>query len=147
MKPLMPNQVKVHATQRTIPAGVEIHQSLQTAADPPVQTSAMRVHYRDRLFARSLLESSPAGREAIRWSFSTTTRASNRADSQLHQLKQRLLQARLAQTSAEVWFKPICGAANRAAELAWESACPLLVFPCLFEELVQTVQEQGRNCP
>ena len=31
--------------------------------------------------------------------------------------------------------KRLCGAANQAAEMAWTVPCPLLVFPCLFEEL------------
>ncbi|HEV2692045.1 MAG TPA: hypothetical protein VG347_04045 [Verrucomicrobiae bacterium] len=34
------------------------------------------------------------------------------------------------------------GAASRAAELAWDTSCPLLVFPCLFEDLVQAAREQ-----
>ena len=31
----------------------------------------------------------------------------------------------------------LCGAANQAAEMVWTVPCPLLVFPCLFEELAQ----------
>ena len=48
----------------------------------------------------------------------------------------------LEQTSEIGLFKPICGAANQATGLAWESPYPLLVFPCLFEEMVQSVREQ-----
>ena len=48
----------------------------------------------------------------------------------------------LEQTSETILFKPICGAANQAMDLAWENSCPLLVYPCLFEELVQAIREQ-----
>ena len=68
--------------------------------------------------------------------------AKDRTHSQLFRLKQKLLHATLEQTPEEIFFKPICGAANQATDLAWESPCPLLVFPCLFEELVQAVREQ-----
>jgi hypothetical protein len=48
----------------------------------------------------------------------------------------------LVATTEEVFFKPLCGAANQAAELAWDSPYPLLVFPCLFEELAQALHDQ-----
>lgn len=57
--------------------------------------------------------------------------------SQLHQLKRKLLRGVLEATPGPALYKRLCGAANQAAGLAWETAHPVLVFPCLFEELVQ----------
>jgi len=101
-----------------------------------------RTRYLNRIFSRSCLESSPAGRQQEKVPFSVAAHANDRTHSQLHQLKQRLLHAALEHTPEEVFFKPICGAANQATDLAWESSCPVLVFPCIFEELVQAVREQ-----
>jgi hypothetical protein len=56
-------------------------------------------------------------------------------------LKQRLLHAALEGVNEAGLGKRICGAANQAAELAWNTACPLLVFPCLFEDLAERVLE------
>jgi hypothetical protein len=106
--------------------------------------STIRTRYVERLFSRSCLESSPAGYSPRNVSFSATGRATDRTHSQLHRLKARLLHSMLEQTSEEVLLKPICGAANQATGLAWESPYPLLVFPCLFAELVQAVREQGQ---
>ena len=39
-------------------------------------------------------------------------------------------------------FKRLCGAANQAAALAWTTSQPLLVYPCLFGEMVKVVREQ-----
>lgn len=64
---------------------------------------------------------------------------------QLHQLKQNLLHAVLEKTNNAALFKQICGAANRAAELAWATAFPLLVFPCLFDEMVQDAWTQFQH--
>jgi hypothetical protein len=102
---------------------------------------ATRIHYRDHLIARSCFESSPASLTPKRPAISATTRGGDRTHSQLHQLKQKLLHALLEKTSEEVFFKPLCGAANQAAELAWDSPYPLLAFPCLLEELAQALHE------
>jgi hypothetical protein len=65
--------------------------------------------------------------------------------SQLYQLKRKLLRIELEKTDGEPrLYKQICGAANQAAELAWTESCPLLIFPCLFEELVQAAREQNQ---
>jgi len=61
--------------------------------------------------------------------------------SQLHQLKRKLLRAALEETPETGSFKRLCGAANQAADLAWATANPLLVFPCLLDEMVKTVRE------
>ncbi len=65
--------------------------------------------------------------------------------SQLYQLKQKLLHAALEDSIDVALFKLLCGAANQAAEQAWCEACPLLVFPCLFEELADLVRERYRQ--
>ena len=56
---------------------------------------------------------------------------------ELHQLKQRLLRVALREAPDAIICKRLCGAANQAADLAWSTAQPLLVFPCLFEELAR----------
>jgi hypothetical protein len=68
--------------------------------------------------------------------------AGSRSKSQLYQLKHELLHIALEEETKVVLFKQICGAASHAAELAWNESCPLLIFPCLFEELVQNAREQ-----
>jgi hypothetical protein len=68
--------------------------------------------------------------------------SSGKTQSQLHQLKQKLLHIALKEATEVGLFKQICGVANQAAELAWNAPCPLLVFPSLFEELVQIAREQ-----
>ncbi len=65
----------------------------------------------------------------------------------LHQLKQKLLHTALKETDDAVLFKHLCGAANAAAELAWDTACPLLAFPCLFEEMAQAVRTHFQREP
>jgi len=66
----------------------------------------------------------------------------NRAQSQLHQLKRKLLRAVLEETPETGLFKRLCGAANQATELAWATSHPLLVFPHLFDEMVTAVRER-----
>lgn len=65
--------------------------------------------------------------------------ASGPSLTQLHQLKRKLLRAVLEAAPGPALYKRLCGAANQAAGLAWETAHPVLVFACLFEELVQEV--------
>jgi len=62
--------------------------------------------------------------------------------SQLHQLKRKLLRAALEETPETGSFKRLCGAANQAAQLAWATSHPLLVYPCLFDEMVRAVRER-----
>jgi hypothetical protein len=99
-----------------------------------------QILYRDRLLSRSLLESSPRLFASKRAPFYSAHPAGGQTQSQLHQFKRKLLQDALAETSEAALFKPICGAANQAAEQAWDTSCPLLVFPCLFAELVRQVR-------
>ena len=99
-------------------------------------------NYLERVFSRSCLESSPRSAAPYHGLFSPAIRSSSKTQSQLHQLKQTLLHNTLIGTMEIGLFKPICGAANQAAELAWNETHPLLVFPGLFEELVQIAREQ-----
>ena len=62
--------------------------------------------------------------------------------SQLHQLKRKLLRAALEETPETGSFKQLCGAANQAADLAWATSHPLLVFPHLFDEMVLAGRER-----
>lgn len=94
--------------------------------------------YRERTFLRSCLESAPAkimpGRRPA-----LGLKGLYRPGLQLHQLKQDLLHAALAQTNDLGICKQLCRAANEAADLAWETTQPMLVFPCLFEEMAGAV--------
>ena len=99
-------------------------------------------NYLEQVFSRSCLESSPRPVAPYHEPFSPAMHSRNRLQSQLHQLKQKLLHIALEEATELELFKPICGAANQAAELAWNAPFPLLVFPCLFEELVQIAREQ-----
>jgi hypothetical protein len=103
---------------------------------------AAQIHYRELLLFRSSLESSPVHVEPRPFSTFGAARLSSRTHSQLHQLKRKLLCAALEETPEIGLFKRLCGAANQAAELAWATSQPLLVYPCLFDEMVIAVREQ-----
>ncbi len=95
-----------------------------------------------RLFFRSCVESAPKSLDS---SAAVAVPQRRRADGthlQLHQLKRTLLQCVLEETCDAALLKRLCGAANEAAELAWATSEPLLVFPCLFDELVERVQAE-----
>lgn len=104
--------------------------------------STAKNNYLERMFYRSCLESSPRPVAPCYEPFSPAMHSSNRLQSQLYLLKQKLLHISLEEANEVGLFKQICGAANQAAEIAWNGPCPLLVFPCLFEELVQIAREQ-----
>jgi len=91
---------------------------------------------------RSWLESSPARVEPKPFSTRGTAQPSGRTHSQLHQLKRKLLRVALEETPETGLFKRLCGAANQAAELAWATSNPLLVYPCLFDDMVLAVRER-----
>jgi len=101
-----------------------------------------RIYYLNQALFRSGLESSPARVEPRPFSTLGTTRPSDRTHSQLHQLKRKLLCAALEETPETGSFKRLCGVANQAAELAWDTSYPLLVFPHLFDEMVKAVRER-----
>jgi hypothetical protein len=60
---------------------------------------------------------------------------------ELQQLKQQLLRKALEETPDVALFKPLCAAANDAADRSWGTARPLLVLPCLFDELVRRIRQ------
>jgi hypothetical protein len=100
-----------------------------------------------RLFFRTCLESSPIRIETGAFRPSVQRTRGGGAQVQLHQLKSRMLEAALKETSDVRLSKRLCGAANEAAELAWAACHPLLVFPCLFEELVQRARTECQLHP
>lgn len=106
-----------------------------------------RVSYLERLFTRSCLETSVVIDRMPRLMPTTGRSARDRTHTQLHQLKRQLLRAALEATPQAHLFKRLCGAANQAAEQAWETNAPLLVFPCLFEELIVAARAQHENAP
>lgn len=55
-------------------------------------------------------------------------------ESELEQLKTRLLRKTLNATDDVELYAPLRRAANDAAALAWTTPFPLLLFPALFEE-------------
>jgi hypothetical protein len=60
-------------------------------------------------------------------------------------LKTRLLLESLNETPESETHALIIRQANEAACLAWHSGCPLLAFPCLFEERALAATEQARR--
>jgi len=136
------------ALNQTNPCGRLFFSGIETAMT--TMNVPAQIHYRELLFFRSCLESSPARVDPRPSLTLGATRLSDRAHSQLHQLKRKLLRVALEQTPETGLFKRLCGAANQAADLAWATAHPLLVFPCLFDDMVKAVrrgfqQEQIRD--
>ena len=101
-----------------------------------------QVSYRKLLFFSSCQESSPANLEPKLFAPFLTRRSGDRTHLQLHQLKRKLVRAALEETPETASFKRLCGAANQAVKLAWATSYPLLVFPCLFDEMVEAVRER-----
>ncbi|HEX7653350.1 MAG TPA: hypothetical protein VF607_07585 [Verrucomicrobiae bacterium] len=101
---------------------------------------AESVYATERTFLRSCLESVPTG--SLLRQFQLRGAAAARGPATLVQLKQNLLQAALAVTQYPEARRQLCGAANAAADLAWESDLPMLVFPCLFEERARQIQNR-----
>jgi hypothetical protein len=101
-----------------------------------------RNNYLGQVFSRSCLDSSLRPVAPYHEPFPLVMHSSNRTQSQLYLLKKKLLRIALEEATELELFKSICGVANQAAELVWDAPFPLLVFPCLFEELVQIAREQ-----
>lgn len=105
--------------------------------------TTLRVSYLERLFTRSCLETSVAFSRMSRFSTSAGAASRDRTHTQLHQLKRQLLRAALEATPQAHLFKRLCGAANQAADEAWNTSLPLLVFPCLFDELATAARQSS----
>jgi hypothetical protein len=93
----------------------------------------------ERIFLRSCLESAPQGVPVRNLNLWSAAQPQPRMPARLHVLKQKLLQAALEQTALPHVQRQLCGAANLAAEIAWDTASPLLLFPCLFEEMAANI--------
>ena len=65
-------------------------------------------------------------------------------ENELERLKTRLLTAALA-GAAPGLNVPLRRAANEAAALAWTTVFPLLLFPGLFEEKIETTLRQAKR--
>jgi len=107
--------------------------------------STARIYYVNQSLFRSRLESPPTGVEPKVFAPFRASRPSDRTHSQLHQLKRKLLRAGLEETPETGSFKRICRAANQAAKLAWATSHPLLVFPHLFDEMVEADRERSQQ--
>ena len=66
-------------------------------------------------------------------------------EAELERLKNRLLAAQLARATEPELNAPLRHAANEAAALAWATVYPLLVFPVLFEEKIETALRQAER--
>src|SRR5262249_51292806 len=108
-------------------------------------STVIRRNYLERLFCRSFLESSPAHARMPQKPLVSETSFRARAHTNLHQLKLKSLQSALETTSNARLFKRLCGTANQAADLAWATPYPLLVFPCLFEEMAEEVRASSKK--
>lgn len=62
---------------------------------------------------------------------------------ELENLKDRLLQTVLGETTDSDLYAPLRRAANEAAALAWATWYPSLLFPSLFEEKAAAVARQA----
>jgi hypothetical protein len=63
-------------------------------------------------------------------------------ETEFERLKSRLLARHLAEAPGPELNPPLRRAANEAAALAWDTLVPLLVFPVLFEEKIETALRQ-----
>src|SRR5271154_4890768 len=64
---------------------------------------------------------------------------------EFERLKNQLLARQLAKAPTPELNLPLRRAANEAAALAWATIFPLLVFPVLFEEKIETALRQAEH--
>jgi len=98
--------------------------------------------YPIELIVRTSLESLPTRDSRIAGRLTAHARTDEGSNLPLHELKRRMLVDALEQTPDTGLFKRLCGAANQAADLAWETAAPALTFPTFFEDLVRSIRER-----
>jgi len=91
---------------------------------------------------RVLTEFGPETRFEVRPASAATFRATQETD--FERLKTRLLTEQLAEARPER-NAVVQRAANEAAALAWVTFYPLLVFPVLFEEKINTAVRQAKR--
>ena len=63
-------------------------------------------------------------------------------ETELEQLKNRLLRQALESTAEAQFYAPLRRAANEAAAMAWMTPFPLLFLPALFEEKMAAARRQ-----
>ena len=101
----------------------------------------LRIQYRERMFVRACTETlSSLPQQPKQFLTASSPRPTHQAHTQLHEVKRQLLREMLNETPEARLFKPLCAAANQAADLAWATPYPMLVFPGLFEDLAQTAR-------
>ncbi|MGD1087125.1 MAG: hypothetical protein ABR955_00155 [Verrucomicrobiota bacterium] len=66
-------------------------------------------------------------------------------ETEFERLKNQLLARQLAEAPTPELNPPLRRAANEAAALAWATIFPLLVFPVLFEEKIETALRQAER--
>jgi hypothetical protein len=66
-------------------------------------------------------------------------------ETELEQLKERLLRQALEYAPTGEYYAPLRRAANEAAALAWATPFPLLFLPTLFEELGAAAKAHTRQ--
>jgi hypothetical protein len=94
-----------------------------------------------RLFTRTCVETAATVASAGEgWTTFFGARPANPARTPLLQLKRNLLFHALENTVEPELVKQLCGGANEALALAWETPEPLLVFPCLFAEITERIR-------
>jgi len=92
-----------------------------------------------QVFVRACLETSPAPGDCKAKFRSRRIDAPEQPDMQLHVLKRRILWSALEEASDLGLSKRLCGAANRAADMAWSTPAPALTFPGFFEDLAREI--------
>jgi len=98
--------------------------------------------YVERLFVRSCLECSPEPNDHHHWLPFELLHSGTFAYTQLYQLKNKLLHEALESPFEVLPPQKICGLANQAAKQAWNARFPVLVFPCMFEEILRQARER-----
>ncbi len=104
--------------------------------------NSTQIDYVERLFVRSCLERSPQPPGSHEWLPFQLLHSGSFAQTQLYQLKNKLLHEALESPAEVLPPQKICGLANQAAKQSWEARFPVLVFPCIFEDKLQHAREE-----
>jgi hypothetical protein len=119
--------------------GADSSQITACGAKSGVYLSSMKNAYPIELIVRTSLESMPIGGSHNHGAARLADRAFLPTGMPLQLLKRQMLVSALERTNDAGLFKRLCGAANQAANLAWETNAPALTFPTFFEELVRSI--------
>jgi hypothetical protein len=110
---------------------------------PPGQAAQMKGNNMNANYQRVPTEFAPEVRFEVAPGPPAPFRA--RQDAELEVLKTRLFRKRVGEVWEPRQRSALRRAANDAAALAWVTPYPLLVFPALFEEKVETALHQARR--